>query len=442
MSAEDRSERKLGFGEKIFWIFDRTSCLNFTVTASIRGALTEEVLRTALREIRSRHPILKMRVEHAYRGSLKYISDGASEIPLNILNRPAEGLPAELQRELRSKFDLVSGPLSRCTLIQHEKDYASLLLTFHHSLGDAMSGVYVIRDLISAATKSLQGEDPSLPRLPLKKAMEDYFPKWVFGIRGDLLLIKVLSHLMSLAIRRGLPKMPEPDDKTPYSKRLAEACVHILDEDRVRKIISRSRRENTSVHGALGAAYVMSIARDRNSEKPIPVLIASDIDMRRFLAPDIADDFGFYISAIASIHQAGIKSDFWEVAREVRDVIDNGLESGEAFLLINTLAKQEAIHKIIGLKVFGIKTIKRLLDLSSPEGLVLSNIGNIELDCPDTHLMVEELGFASTAPGTYAVSYRGKMILVFVWPTPQYSPEHIRRLSKMSVDILIENSEY
>ena len=56
----------------------------------------------------------------------------------------------EINRPLLSHV----GPLARCVHVRHADDQHHLLLTFHHVVGDGMSGVFMVRDLLTAATDS------------------------------------------------------------------------------------------------------------------------------------------------------------------------------------------------------------------------------------------------------------------------------------------------
>src|SRR5580698_4590216 len=138
-------ERPLGPVERVIYQLDRTSPLNFTSVALVKGPLTERMVQVGLTAVRARHPYLRARIAVDEMGRPAFRDDGAAPS----LRTVAGGdWIAEAEREVNDPISTESGPLVRCVVVEHAAEHHTLLLTFHHSIGDGMSGAYLMRDLV------------------------------------------------------------------------------------------------------------------------------------------------------------------------------------------------------------------------------------------------------------------------------------------------------
>ena len=71
-----------------------------------------------------------------------------------------------------------TGPLVRVVLVEHSADNHTLILNFHHSVGDGWSGVYLLRDIVQAASGA------ALETLPDVVGVDNRFPARVAASRA------------------------------------------------------------------------------------------------------------------------------------------------------------------------------------------------------------------------------------------------------------------
>ena len=132
---------------------DRAAPLNITMVAEIAGPLTDARLRQALDAVQTRHPHLQSRI--LVESGIPTFAPCEQPLLLRMAQASETGWIEELEREINTPLDAESGPLLRCVRFRGGGT-TKLLLTFHHSIGDGMSGAYLTRDLIRAAS----GEGP------------------------------------------------------------------------------------------------------------------------------------------------------------------------------------------------------------------------------------------------------------------------------------------
>jgi hypothetical protein len=110
------TERPLSPAEQTILSVDETCSLNFTMHFELSGALTEAHLQDALLQVQQRHPLLRMRI--AEEGmKMWFRTTGVGQIPLRIVDAPAERVTEEAEYEVQTRLDWRHGPLARCVWI-------------------------------------------------------------------------------------------------------------------------------------------------------------------------------------------------------------------------------------------------------------------------------------------------------------------------------------
>ncbi|MBI9083984.1 MAG: hypothetical protein JEZ11_10335 [Desulfobacterales bacterium] len=153
--------RRLSPMEKCLWIVDQQCCSNFLSHARVIGPLDETVLGQALKVVQARHPLLRVRIVREGRSHARFISGPAPAIPVRLAQSASNRWTEEAERELNTRFDAEKAPLLRCVLIRHGMEQNTVLLNFHHAIGDGLSGAYLMRDLFVAADTVIAGKNPS-----------------------------------------------------------------------------------------------------------------------------------------------------------------------------------------------------------------------------------------------------------------------------------------
>lgn len=122
---------------------------HFCMIAKLKAKRTAEDYRRAFKAIQSRHPLLRTTIADAEDGL------GPAFVECRTLCEPSiqprytsEGWLELVQGELERDFD-DNAPLFRGTIL-HDEAGAAIILTFHHAVADAISGIAVIEDFMRA----------------------------------------------------------------------------------------------------------------------------------------------------------------------------------------------------------------------------------------------------------------------------------------------------
>ena len=126
--------------------------------AHVTGSIGEDVLRRSLDAIQARHPLLRVRIERDGWNRLSFKTSKVPRLPLRIVDESADTWVEEAEKELHEEFPVREGPLMRCTLVRHGQEDNTVLLSFHHAIGDAISGSFLMRDLFQAMALAYSGK--------------------------------------------------------------------------------------------------------------------------------------------------------------------------------------------------------------------------------------------------------------------------------------------
>src|ERR1035438_2413659 len=89
---------------------------------------------------------------------------------------------------------------------------------------------------------------------------------------------------------------------------------HIFEAETTQAIVRRSRVEQTTVQGALCAAFLLAGRKLTADWAELPIRCVSPINLRKF-CPGVADDVGLFIGRGVSVHSPGEEGSFWSLAR-------------------------------------------------------------------------------------------------------------------------------
>jgi hypothetical protein len=141
--------RLLGCSEQFFHLYAQVYPVHFCLCAEIEGAVDSDSFRSALNQVRERHPILKVRiVENGDSGRAFYESDRPIELETIAVAKDADWRPT-VERELKKPMGIGANALLRATALCAPKT-TIIILTFHHAIADAPSGIWVLQDVMRA----------------------------------------------------------------------------------------------------------------------------------------------------------------------------------------------------------------------------------------------------------------------------------------------------
>jgi hypothetical protein len=274
--------RQLGSGEQFWWLIDQNHPTHFAIAAEIEGATTVEAWGAALDRVQRRHPNFSVNIERDKDGNLCFYHVAGVRIPLRIIAGDNLRWEPEMVREVATPFDTRQAPLVRAVLL-HQAHRAVFILVSHHSIADAKSIVFAIRDILQAFSgKTLV---PLAPRAALDTLLPPVpEPGKDEASPGDSAPAPMAKPVV----------FRKPDGSLPRISRLT------LTPALTRELRRRSRSEATSVHGVLVAAAVAA-ARQASAElKEAIIGVVSPIDLRKLLGAgeDVAPLNGGAVIAI------------------------------------------------------------------------------------------------------------------------------------------------
>lgn len=318
-------QRLLGASEHTAWLHDRDRPLHFVLTAQIAGEIDVTDLKRSLLCVQQKHPLLRTRIVIDKNEQPMFGAEGVSEIPLQVLERQdEEQWCREVERELHQPFDWEYEPLLRVVLL-HSKHISELILTCYHTIGDGLSSLYLIQDILTE-----MAEPSAIPlTLPPQPSLEDMLHQ--SDRRKGNPFLWALARIGRIPIRSSMSAYPPRQPRLLYWS---------LTPSETTALIARSRQEQTTVHGALCAAMLNEIA-SQSSDGQSHFKCLSPISIRDYLSPCIGRDFGFYFSLGITTHPIDPDTLLWEIARQVkmqlepqmsRDILFGDVSLRQAFL--------------------------------------------------------------------------------------------------------------
>ena len=399
----------------------RASTWNITVFSRIRGFLSEETVRQALEVAQYRHPYLNCRIvgdlDH-----LRFETEGTQKIPLRVVERLHEKHWQEIVlSELNEKIDS-SRCLMRAVLVRDERENGTshLVVTVHHAIADGLSFLQLQSEILTYCGQKISGEPLNqVAQLPALSPLEELLPKPAKASLGNEIKIAEIDSL-------GVEKL------VSIESRCSGWFYRQLDEHLIQKLQKMTHQEKTTVNGALCAAMLLAIAkiiRHRKRTDSVRLSCESAINLRPYLEPAVSKEhLSWLISVVYSRHVIETKTAFWDLAREVRQQIKEGLPHSVQFNLWQ-FDKELAQKMLVSPNELGI-TVE------------ISNMGKLNIPTAYGGLELEEIsaifgqaGFAGV-PGFSVTTFRGKAVLNFLFSEPSISRETMEILADSVVSYL------
>jgi len=424
--------RKLGRLEEAMEILNsRAKTWNIVTISCINGLIYEETMRQALEMIQCRHPRLNCRIVRL-KNSLSFQSQGTADIPLRLVkvldkHQWQEVVSEEMNQKIDSNKHLLR------VVIVHvlgDSKINYLLTTIHHAIADGLSCIQLHSEILTFCQKIVSGEQinsvTSLTPLP---PIEELIPQWAKGLKGR---INSTFFLLQLGLKElwNRPKTLGFEKYAPITKRSSNIIHRQLGQELTHKFVNCCREENTTVHNALCAAMMLTVAKtiNKGQRKDIRVNCLSYLDLRRHLQPQISEkNLAILASSIMQFHLIKPNNSFWELAREVKQQLEASQKHGELFKMI-LIAKN-----LINLCCIYPKKIAATVSVS--------NVGKINIPTNYGNFELEEISFISSNclfAGVFSIhvsTFQGKMLLNFAFSQPSISQNTMEYL----VDNLISN---
>lgn len=174
----------LSFAQQRLWFLNRlegaTATYNLPLVLRLSGEVDETALRAAVADVTRRHESLRT-----------VFPDTLGDPRQQVLDEPAElavvetsDVDAELAATVRQGFDLAEQPPLRAVLLRGAEESA-LLLLLHHIAADEWSLRPLVRDLATAYSARVRGQEPDWQPLPVQYVDYTLWQRQLLGDESD-----------------------------------------------------------------------------------------------------------------------------------------------------------------------------------------------------------------------------------------------------------------
>lgn len=404
-------KRLLGPEELKLWLFDRRTPFNAVVAARLNGCLEINALERALTPLQLSHPLLSVRIECDPRP--RFITAPMSPALFEARTREDDDhWRRVLGQEINRRLPVAQGPLLRVTVL-HGAEASDLILCFCHAAADALGVFTLLRDLLT-----LLGGGVITPRTSIP-AFEELIPAEAFGAADGAAL---RDHWWSRQASKQL-SIVNWDDLAGRLPSVGETRILAdeLEPETTAVLIARCRAKQTTVHGALSASVLITLAGEAAE-----VACAHSVSLRQQLEPPLGDEVGLCLSRILTRHQITQDTDFWTLARDVRQQITAAIHRGEPF--------DRTLETIRALAPGG-----RLE--SGPEAVAtMTNPGRITMGLRQNSLSLRSVVSAGTVmvdgPVISTATVAGRLTWLWTYPARWHRADESAHLSQCAIDRL------
>ncbi|WP_455813075.1 hypothetical protein [Pseudomonas graminis] len=366
-SQTELTFRALGALESYAWQIDTTSPKHFTVTAEISGMTTIADWQAALKKAQLRHPLINARVDTGHDGRLHFFHDLLVEIPLRVARLDKiVSVEDEIRREFSAPFGVGDIALLKAALL-YSKERCVLIITAHHAIADGRSLSYFIHDVLEV----LAGKE--LADLALLPSVEELCSP-AEGPIGDIRKPAVTA---------------SPVPYTERSLSRLKILRHQLSPELSGKIRQRSKQENTTVHGALAAAFVFALYHS-SGWSGRPVRLTTPIDARKYSALDFGLSFLALFPTYA--YEASNPESFWDISRAITDDLNAYRTKPGMTALVDMLEPFMNDHGLPNMMRFD-------REICAPD-ILISNLGVLPFSDCFGHLTLDALWGPNVLIGT------------------------------------------
>ena len=295
--------RDLSSGERLIWFADRQAPLNFVLVASLESELSVEALGAGLGKTACVHPILRSSVGlHLQRPCFV-----AAERPIEVADAVGRPWAEVAQEQLNAPFDCPREPLARLIRVQHEGCH--VLLVLHHSLGDGVSGLLLLREILTGAAAWLRGETASPSAIPMAAPLEE---RRLLG-----------AELPSAPVVEGLRLH---DEEVEPANRETVIIAQLLGQEQTRALVARTRAHEVSVHGLLAACQLQALAAEHGGLARLS--LSSPYNLRSRLEPPVGEGLGLFIGDARNSYRVDADAAPWELAAAVSADVGRAARAG------------------------------------------------------------------------------------------------------------------
>lgn len=318
----------LSHAQERLWFLNRlerdSAFYNIPMGLRMRGRLDADALERALREIVSRHEVLRTTfvAEGGVPRQVVHADLGPGLARVDRSDVPEAERKATLARvareEARLPFDLERGPLIRAVVVRFALDDHAFLLSVHHTVADGWSRGVIVSELERLYAAFLEGRPSPLP--PLDAQYGDFAVwqrRWLSGERFETEMRYWEERLAGIRELRLPTDRPRFADTVHQGAKLLRVLPHaLLDE-----IKAFSRQARVTPFMTLLAAYKVLLKRLSGEDD---VIVGVPTANRNW--PATEPMVGFFVNSLVMRTDLGGNPTFRELLERVRSTAIGAFE--------------------------------------------------------------------------------------------------------------------
>jgi hypothetical protein len=188
------------------------------------------------------------------------------------------------------------------------------MITCHHSIGDGLSTIYLIRDILQEI--STPGRTHEI--LPERLSWEELIPFSKKGSINSNAIAKTAPTPKINPSNAGIDRNRVSNKKEIQESQRSSILHWNFSREETSAFVSGCRKQQTSIQSALCAAFLLTIAEQMNYPEAEIHKCLSPCNVRKYLVPEIGEDFGLYISSLLTTHTLKPETNFWDLTREIK----------------------------------------------------------------------------------------------------------------------------
>ena len=439
----DEYKRAMGATERMRLWFPN---INVVMAARIIGRVSGQDLRAAVNMVRKKHPLLGARIELDEESAGWFTTHGVPKIPIEVSPRATDSdYLRRMREELKRSWPVGRGPLARFVLL-HSPEASDLIVNAHHSICDARSLAFLIRDILTFLSQptDIENIEPVIP-VALEKAIPS-------SVSSGLLTRLVMRRVNRRWLKKGI-SFDESDyqdlHRRFWEKHEAAIFSWFLTGQETSALVARCRQRKISINSALYAAFLVAQHRVQGGDRDEFSNVLVPVDFRDYLTQDASKALGLYASALQLRFDIEPGKPFWETAQNLGARIKQQLTDKNVLASQRMNAFHPSLLDGLAFAMFGELDDKMARGLverirgKMRTGILVSNLGRLDFstDYGDLFLaaIIPPAIYAGNAEKALeALTIGGKLYLTLTFDESNVSRETVNEVKKVAMQILTE----
>ncbi len=319
--------RTLGIFERALFLSDQHAPFNVVSVLRLESAPSPEIIQQALSIVQKRHPLMQAGIKN---GNFERLSNPS--LSFQVIEQPEKVkwldiVEQEMNTRLNSEHELFRG-----TYLYNSSNHADLVLTFHHAIMDAASGMNLLDELLQICAALEVNEEPHLPKLEVVPPVEEQFPPSFKGLRGSAKTMRYVMAQMMEEIQYQILVLTKRKPPIHLGTRGFPLTV-TLPESLVDKLSKRCRSEKVTMNSLLNVSLLLATNRHLYAGDLRPMQAFTFADLRPYtIPPTSAEHLANYISMMRFTIDVSGKSNIWQLTKDLHEKIYHALKRGDKFL--------------------------------------------------------------------------------------------------------------